>query len=88
MSKSEKIIKINLCSFDELRDLPSVGPATAYKIWELRKAGKITQEKLATISHIQMEKVLPRVDFTTSAEHANSFIGSDEEDEDDENTKK
>ena len=61
-------LHINVCSFDDLLGLPSVGKAAAYKIWELRKSTEITPEILATISHLKMEKVVPLIDFSTSQE--------------------
>ena len=78
MNISEKLA-INLCSYDDLLGLPSVGPATAYKIWELRKTMDVTPENLAGISHIRIEKILPLIDFRTAAEHALSFHKSDDE---------
>lgn len=83
MNSGDKLY-INLCSFDDLLGLPSVGKATAYKIWELRKSTEITPEILATISHIQMEKVLPLIDFSTSQEVAESWYLEKSEDESEE----
>jgi hypothetical protein len=72
MNSGDKLY-INVCSFDDLFGLPSVGKATAYTIWELRKSTEITPEILATISHLKMEKVLPLIDFSTSQEVAESW---------------
>jgi predicted DNA-binding helix-hairpin-helix protein len=63
MNSGDKL-HINVCSFDDLLGLSSVGKATAYKIWELRKSTEITPEVLATISHLKMEKALPLIDFS------------------------
>jgi predicted DNA-binding helix-hairpin-helix protein len=52
MNSGDKL-HINVCSFDDLLGLPSVGKATAYKIWELRTSTEITPEILATISHLK-----------------------------------
>jgi DNA uptake protein ComE-like DNA-binding protein len=38
MNSGDKL-HINVCSFDDLLGLPSVGKATAYTIWELRNLG-------------------------------------------------
>lgn len=77
-------LHINVCSFDDLLGLPSVGKATAYKIWELRKSTELTPEILATISHIKMDKVLPLIDFSTSREVADSWYLAKSEDESEE----
>jgi predicted DNA-binding helix-hairpin-helix protein len=74
MNSGDKL-HINVCSFDDLLGLPSVGKATAYKIWELRKSTEITPEILATISHLKMEKVLPLIDFSTSQEGVHLCTG-------------
>ena len=83
MNSGDKL-HINVCSFDDLLGLPSVGKATAYKIWELRKSTEITPEILATISHLKMEKVLPLIDFSTSQEIAESWYLDKSEDESEE----
>lgn len=56
---------INFCGFDELLTIPSVGRATAYRIWELRKQGDITPEILSTIPYVRMPVLLEHVDFST-----------------------
>ena len=83
MNSGDKL-HINVCSFDDLLGLPSVGKATAYKIWELRKSTEITPEILATISHLKLEKVLPLIDFSTSQEIAESWYLDKSEDESEE----
>jgi predicted DNA-binding helix-hairpin-helix protein len=83
MNSGDKL-HINVCSFYDLLGLPSVGKATAYKIWELRKSTEITPEILATISHLKMEKVLPLIDFSTSQEIAESWYLDKSEDESEE----
>ena len=81
MSKftSDKKLQINICSFNELRDLPKVGKAIAYKIWELRQAGDITPERLASIPHIQYEQIKNLIDYTTSKEHVDSIVETEED---------
>ena len=83
MNSGDKL-HIHVCSFDDLLGLPSVGKATAYKIWELRKSTEITPEILATISHFKMENVLPLIDFSTSQEIAESWYLDKSEDESEE----
>lgn len=79
MANMSDKLAINVCSYDDLLGLPSVGTATAYKIWELRKTMDVTPENLAGISHIKIEKILPLIDFRTAAEHAQSFIQSEDD---------
>ena len=56
---------INFCSYDELLSLPSVGEATADRIWDLRKRGDITEESLAQVPHIRMHEISQYIDYTT-----------------------
>jgi hypothetical protein len=83
MNSGDKL-HINVCSFDDLLGLSSVGKATAYKIWELRKSTEITPEVLATISHLKMEKALPLIHFFTSQEVAESWYLEKSEEESEE----
>ena len=78
MSTGEKL-QINVCSFDDLLGLPSVGKAIAYRIWELRKGGEITPESLASIPHIKMERIKHLIDFSTWQDHAESIDEGSEE---------
>lgn len=76
MGTVEKL-EINVCSFDDLLDLQSVGKAISYRIWDVRKTAKVTPESLASIPHIKMEKIRHLIDFSTRQEHAESMDEDD-----------
>lgn len=87
MDENQKLA-INLCSYDDLFGLPSVGRATADRIWNIRKTQDITPEILAKLPYIRMESVLPLIDFQTEQEYAHALeqtmkqeIQGDESDE-------
>ena len=83
MNSGDKL-HVHVCSFDDLLGLPSVGKATGYTIWELRKSTEITPEILATIFDLKMEKVLPLIDFSTSQEVAEGWYLEKSENESEE----
>lgn len=43
-------VSVNTCAYEVLRALPGVGQMLAYRIWECRKQGHITEEDFATIT--------------------------------------
>ena len=58
-------VQINICSYDEMLQIPTIGRAIAIRIWELRKVRSITPELLATIPYIKMEVVNQYIDYTS-----------------------
>ena len=62
---SNKKVQINICSYDEMLQIPTIGRARAIQIWELRRVRTITPELLATIPYIKMEVVNQYIDYTS-----------------------
>lgn len=58
-------VQINICSYDEMLQIPTIGRVIAIRIWELRKVRSITPELLATIPYIKMEVVNQYIDYTS-----------------------
>ena len=81
MAEANDKICINICSYDDLLGLPSVGKAIASRVWDTRRSMDITPEILAAIPHVKMEKISHLIDFTSAQELADSMV-EDEEIED------
>jgi hypothetical protein len=67
---SNKKVQINICSYDEMLQIPTIGRAIAIRMWELRRVRTITPELLATIPYIKMEVVNQYIDYTSLDEFA------------------
>jgi predicted DNA-binding helix-hairpin-helix protein len=49
---SNKKEQMNICSYDEMLEIPTIERAIAIRIWELRRVRTITPELLGTIPYI------------------------------------
>ena len=61
-------VQINLCSYNELLQIPSIGKATAMRIYEIRRITPITPELLASLPYIKMDVLNEYVDYTRPEE--------------------
>jgi hypothetical protein len=80
---ANKKVQINICSYDEMLQIRTIGRAIAIRIWELRRVRAITPELLATIPYIKMEVVNQYIDYTSLnefefEEQDNEFEDQDE----------
>jgi hypothetical protein len=80
---ANKKVQINICSYDEMLQIPTIGRAIAIRIWELRRVRMITPELLATIPYIKMEVANQYIDYTSLnefefEEQDNEFEDQDE----------
>jgi predicted DNA-binding helix-hairpin-helix protein len=80
---ANKKVQINICSYDEMLQIRTIGRAIAIRIWELTRVRAITPELLATITYIKMEVVNQYINYTSLnefqfEEQDNEFEDQDE----------